>query len=77
MRVRCEVENVELEGDFETSDGMLVLVPSVQARCLRCGHETESYGDSEASVRRCLVLMREECPRGERNFYVAAAGEEG
>jgi hypothetical protein len=38
--------------------------------------ETESYGTSEASVRRCLVMLREECPRGERNFYVDADGDE-
>jgi hypothetical protein len=70
VRVRCEVEEIELDGDYETADGLAVSIPSVCARCLRCGHETESYGDSDASVRRCLVLMREECPRGERNFYV-------
>ena len=40
------------------------------AICRRCDLETTSYGDSEASVRRCLVLLREECPKGEANFYV-------
>jgi len=40
------------------------------ATCTRCGHQTESYGNSDASVKRCLVLMREECPKGENNFYV-------
>lgn len=41
----------------------------------KCGvsfrHETQSFGTSEASVRRCLALMREECPNGENNFYIA------
>jgi hypothetical protein len=27
-------------------------------------------------VRRCLVLLREECPEGEANFYVGDDGEE-
>jgi hypothetical protein len=63
MRVECEVEEVVLEGDVGDVDG-------VQATCLRCGHVTESFGTGEASVRRCLALMREECPEGERNFYV-------
>jgi hypothetical protein len=44
-------------------------VASVCATCSRCDHETESFGTSDRSVRRCFVLMREECPRGEENFY--------
>jgi hypothetical protein len=62
-RVLCEVVEVELEGDYTEVDG-------VMATCSRCGHETESFGTSDASVRRCLALLREECPRGEHNFYV-------
>jgi hypothetical protein len=42
-----------------------------RASCSRCGHETESFGSSERSIERCLALMREECPAGEMNFYVA------
>lgn len=64
MRVPCEVEEVELEGDYGTVDG-------VMATCSRCGHTTESFGTSERSVKRCLVLMREECESEESNFYVA------
>jgi hypothetical protein len=63
MKVSCEIEETELEGDYGT-------VAGVCARCSRCGHETESGGTSESSMKRCLVLMREECPRGETNFYV-------
>lgn len=63
MRVHCEVEYVELEND----DGREV--PSVCVSCTRCGHETESFGQGDASVKRCLALMREECPEGEDNFY--------
>jgi hypothetical protein len=62
-RVECDVEEIELEGEFTT-------VPGVQATCRRCGAETESFGTSERSVRRCFVLLREQCPRGEDNYYV-------
>lgn len=62
-QIRCSVEETELEGDRG-------LVPSVVATCSRCDHQTESFGTSEASIKRCLVLLREGCPMGERNFYV-------
>lgn len=31
---------------------------------------------SEASVKRCLALMHEECPKEEHNFYVAAESDD-
>ncbi len=64
MRVAVEIEEIELQGDFGPID-------SVCARCTRCGHETESFGISEASIRRCLAILREECPEDEQNFYTA------
>jgi hypothetical protein len=66
MRVECEVGEVELTND----NG--IEVAGVCATCSRCDHETESFGTGEASVRRCLVLLREECPKGEHNFYMEA-----
>jgi len=60
--VLCEIEQIDLEGVYGD-------VESVRARCTKCDHTTESYGTSDASIRRCLVVMREECPRGESNFY--------
>lgn len=68
MRVSCDIEQVELEND----DGRPV--DGVQATCIRCEHQTESYGTSSNSVRRCLVMMREECPQDESNFYFAEGG---
>lgn len=68
-KVECAVEEIELDGDFGT-------VPSVRVTCGRCDHETESYGTGAASVRRCLVLMREECPQCEENFYYADDGSD-
>jgi hypothetical protein len=65
MNVPCIVHEIELEND----DGLEI--DGVQAVCTRCGHYTESFGTSGASVRRCLVLLRTECPKNERNFYEA------
>jgi len=56
--VACELEHLELDGDHRT-------VAGVQLVCSRCGHSTESFGQSESSVNRCLALLREECPEGE------------
>ena len=65
MRVDVEVEETSLENE----NGRLI--DSVVAVCTRCHHEVESYGTSERSVRRCLALMREQCPDGEQNYYQA------
>ncbi len=66
MRVECEVTEATLTSD----DGREV--EGVCATCSRCDHETESFGTGEASVKRCLALLREECPEGEENWYVEA-----
>lgn len=58
-RVECEVEEV-------TEDDQ----PAILATCTVCEHTTLSFGTTERSVKRCLVLMREQCPQGEENFYV-------
>lgn len=65
MRVEVAIEEVVLQSE-EGRD-----VDGVVARCSRCDHETESFGTSEKSVKRCLALLREECPNDENNFYVA------
>ena len=70
-RIPCDVEEVDLEGDYRDD------VPGVCVTCSRCQHVTESYGTGGASIRRCLALMREECPRGQRNFYVADGQDDG
>ena len=46
-------------------------IPSVMATCTRCEKTAESHGTGSASIRRCLVLLREECPRDESNYYIA------
>ena len=62
--VPCSIETITLvnESDIE--------VEGVQATCADCLHETTSFGIGEASIRRCLALMREECPLGDSNWYV-------
>lgn len=62
--VHCTVEMIYLTGDHGE-------IRSVRVTCDRCGHEVTSYGRSDRSVRRCLALLREECPDDEENYYVA------
>ena len=64
MKVPCEIDEVDLENDRgKTMDG-------VMATCQRCQHWETSFGTGEGSVKRCLVMLRENCPEGEKNFYV-------
>lgn len=69
MRIGVDIEETELEGDYGDVEG-------IGATCTRCGHCTESFGTSRASVLRCLALMREECPEEEANFYVRSGDED-
>lgn len=64
MNIRCEIDEVMLTNDEGYS------VRSTLATCTRCGNEEESFGTSEGSVMRCLILLRESCPGGKRHFYV-------
>lgn len=64
MRVECRTWTDMGEND----DG--ADVECTYVKCSLCGHQTTSYGTSDGSLKRCLLLMRKECPRGENNFYV-------
>jgi hypothetical protein len=70
MKVSCTIDYMTLESDSGRE------IDSVEVTCKRCDHSTQSYGDGAASVRRCLVLLREECPRHEENYYAAEGGED-
>ena len=61
----CTVEEVTLHDDRGFP------VDGVTATCPCCGSSTESFGTSEASVRRCLALLRDRCPNGAESFFVA------
>lgn len=63
MLVYCTIDDITLEND----DGLEL--EGVTATCSKCGHCTESFGTDEPSIKRCLVLLRNECPLGESNFY--------
>lgn len=63
-KIECEIEYSTEFND----DG--IEVDCVVAICSRCGHETESWGDEPASVKRCFAVMKEECPNGESNYYI-------
>jgi hypothetical protein len=44
--------------------------PSVRVTCGRCDHSVTSFGTGPKSISRCLMLLKEQCPEGETNFYV-------
>ncbi len=67
MRIKCEINEVELENDNGYQ------VDGVIATCSKCGYTTESYGTDGPSIRRCLVLLNEGCPMKQNNFYIEGA----
>jgi len=70
MRVLCDIEEVYLENDQG------IEVEGIRAICGRCGHEADSFGTSDRSINRCLLLLRETYPERESNFYVDGEGDE-
>lgn len=69
-KVECDVDYDTIEnGKGGTQDG-------VRVTCGRCSHTTESFGTSVKSIKRCLVMLREGCPRGEENFYTCEETED-
>lgn len=64
-RVKVSVVEKTIEDEDDGHEG-----PGVEATCLECNHKTQSFGQTDRSIRRCLVLMRDECPAGLENFYV-------
>lgn len=61
-KVGTTTSYVVLDGDYGPVDG-------VEVTCHRCQHSEESFGTDEPSLRRCAYLLRENCPRGENNYY--------
>jgi hypothetical protein len=54
---------------LENDDG--IEVAGVVVTCSKCDHTAESFGTSEASLKRCFALLHEECPLDENNYYHA------
>lgn len=69
--VNCTVEEFDAEGSSKKP------VRSVRATCSMCGHVTESFGTGPKSVARCLVLLRNECPQNQTNYYVRGDASTG
>jgi len=63
-KVNCRIEETYIYTDDDRE------VEGCVATCGRCGRTTQSFGHSEGSKKRCLVLMRERCPNEEKNYYV-------
>ena len=65
--ILCDIENSEIE-DEDGSKG-----PGVIATCQGCGAQTQSFGESSASVNRCLAIMQDECTCPfDKKWFVAA-----
>jgi ribosomal protein S27AE len=65
MKVSLDVFQTEVEND----DGDTV--EGIEMECPRCGHMVKVYGTHEGSLARGTAMMRDECPRGEKNRYEA------
>lgn len=63
MRVNVDIDHQELDGDY---GGM---VEGLRLTCDRCGHSVTVFGTTERSAMRGAIMLREECHRGENNFY--------
>lgn len=66
--VECLVDHTYAENESGNEQECVVV------ECSECEHTERSWGHSDRSVRRCLVLMGQNCPEGADNFYVI--GEE-
>jgi hypothetical protein len=69
-KIDCNCEQCELENEHGA------MVPGVEVICSKCGYITQSFGTGQRSVKRCLALLREQCPMGEKNYYVAEIPDE-
>lgn len=64
MRVSVDVER----GTRENDRG--IEVPTTEVICSRCANEAWAWGAGEDSTTRCLVKLRDTCPKDESNYYV-------
>lgn len=62
MKIVAHADVTEIDGDYGTYEGTIVT-------CSRCGHEVQVGGSHEGAWRRAAIMLREECPRSEQNFY--------
>jgi hypothetical protein len=62
--VECTVEDVDLEGE----EGQII--PGVLVTCGRCKYSVEVFGQEARSHRRGFIMLREDCPMRQSNYYV-------
>jgi hypothetical protein len=62
MKVNVDIHHTDVEGGYGEVDGLCLV-------CERCGHEVEVAGTGGASARRGAQMLRDECPKGESNYY--------
>lgn len=68
-RVECEVED-----DVDTHPDSGREIPVIKVTCGRCDHEVQCFtkaGNEAAAIKRCFVMLKEECPQNESNYYTA------
>lgn len=63
MKVSLDTVEDQIDGDYGGS------VDGLRLTCTRCGHEVTVFGTGGASARRGALMLRDECPNGESNFY--------
>lgn len=52
------------------------MVPGCEATCSVCNHKESSFGEGMPSQKRCLALLRKNCPQGGGNFYIDPDADE-
>lgn len=62
MQITIRIDEQEIEGDYGYQPGII-------ATCSECGLEIEVFGQEDASKKRACAKMREQCRRGEDNYY--------
>ncbi len=62
--VKCAVDYTYQENESGNEQECVVV------ECSECERTEQSWGHGDKSVRRCLVLMGENCPEGGDNFYI-------
>ncbi|MDH4987300.1 hypothetical protein QEZ47_17605 [Aminobacter anthyllidis] len=63
MKIMAEVEEVELDGEYGSVDGLRVA-------CSRCGESVDVYGRSSSSARRGAAELRDACTCRGSKFFV-------
>jgi hypothetical protein len=70
-----EASSIEVELSYGTLNSEGRDIDSVFVKCTKCGYSTSCYGTSMRSVSRGCALLRANCPRKEKNFYLPPGGE--